>query len=57
MTVSRFYSLLTLATIVSIAVGVWVGFETHWPWGILAYFVTDLILAGVLVVYYCENYE
>lgn len=51
MTVKTFWILLIVATLVSIAIGTIVAIAYHWVWGVLAYFISDFILDGILISY------
>ena len=51
MTTRTFWFLLIVATLVSIAIGTVVAVMYHWVWGVLAYFVSDFILDGILISY------
>ena len=51
MTVKTFWILLIVATLVSIAIGTIVAIAYHWVWGVVAYFISDFILDGILISY------
>ena len=51
MTVAQFWTLIMVTTLVSIAVATYVAVQFHWGWGLVAYFVCDFILDGLLISY------
>jgi hypothetical protein len=57
MSADRFWRLLMIATLVSIAVATWVAIEFHWLWGVVAYFVCAFLLDATLLWYSCKTFE
>lgn len=51
MSVSSFKCLLVLVAIVSLVVGIAAAIMLQWYYGIVAYFVTSIVVNGILIFY------
>lgn len=57
MSAQRFWYLLMIATLVSIAVATWVAIQFHWMWGVVAYFICDFVLDTLLLWYSLKTFD
>lgn len=57
MRADRFWRLLMVATLVSIAVATWVAIQFHWLWGVVAYLVCDFVLDSLLLWYSLKTFD
>lgn len=57
MSADRFWRLLMITTLVSIAVATWVAIQFHWLWGVVAYFVCDFLLDSILLWYSLKTFD